>query len=70
MDSLIGIPSAKMVNAMAFFDKDKWEVSEGNLGLSCFSIKEPSSVVSEQSDFMVLMPSARLLMLPDVDSNS
>ncbi len=31
---LIGIPSASMVNAIAFFAKDKSEVSDGNLGLS------------------------------------
>jgi hypothetical protein len=67
---LIGIPSCRMVNAIAFFARDKSEVTEGNLALSWFSIKDPSRVVSEQVDFMVLIPFTRLLMLPLVDSKA
>jgi hypothetical protein len=59
-----------MVKAIAFFAKDRSELSDGNLALSWFSMKDPRSVVSEQVDFIVFMPLTRLLMLPLVDSKA
>lgn len=59
-----------MVKAIAFFAKDISEVNEGNLALSWFSKNEPRSVVSEQVDFIVLIPLTSLLMLPLVDWNA
>lgn len=58
------------MKAIAFFVSEMSEVSDGNLALSWFSIKDPRRVVSEQSDFIVLMPFTRLLMLPLVDSKA
>jgi hypothetical protein len=70
VDLLIGIPSESMVNAIAFFAKDISDVSDGNRALSWFSMNVPRRVVSEQSDFMVLIPFTRLLILPLVDSKA
>jgi hypothetical protein len=70
VDLLIGIPSESMVNAIAFFAKDISDVSDGNRALSWFSMNVPRRVVSEQSDFMVLMPFTRLLILPLVQDTT
>lgn len=67
---LMGMPSMRIVKAIAFFAKDISEVSEGNLALSWFSMNDPRSVVSLQVDFIWLIPLTRLLMLPLVDSNA
>jgi len=67
---VVGEPEGLAIVWIAFLAKDKSEVREGNLGLSWFSMKEPRSVVSRQSDFISLMPLTRLLILPLVDSKA
>ena len=69
-DLLIGIPSARIVKAIAFFASAKSWFTCGKRVTSWFSMKEPKRVVSEQVDFMVLIPFTRLLMLPLVDSKA
>lgn len=66
----MGMPSWRMPKAMAFLARDRSEVREAKRGWSWFSMKEPSCEVSEQVDFIVLMPLTRLLMLPLVDWNA
>ena len=70
MDLLIGMPSASIVKAMAFFASDRSDVMEPNRATSWFSMKDPRSVVSAQVDFIELIPFTRLLILPLVDSNA
>lgn len=67
---LIGIPSAKIVNAIAFFASARSVVTDAKRATSWFSMKEPRSVVSAQVDFMVLIPFTSVLMLPLVDSKA
>lgn len=51
-DSLIGIPSMRIVKAMAFLAKERSEFKDGNRALSWFSRKDPRRVVSPQVDFI------------------
>lgn len=64
------MPSARIVKAMAFLVREISDVRDGNRGLSWFSKNDPRRVVSEQSDFISLIPFTRLLMLPLVDSKA
>jgi hypothetical protein len=64
---LIGVPSASIVNAIAFFASEMSEVRDGKRPTSWFSIKEPRSVVSEHVLFIVFIPLTRLEMEPEVD---
>jgi len=59
-----------IVKAIAFLINDKSVVVEGNLATSWFSKNDPRRVVSEQVDFMVLIPLTRFEILPPVFSNA
>lgn len=59
-----------IVKAMAFLASAMSEVRDAKRGWSWFSRKEPKRLVSLAVDLRVLMPLARLLMLPEVDWNA
>src|ERR1700733_7646890 len=67
---IIGIPSARIVKAIAFFLRDISDVRPANRGLSWFSRNVPRRVESLQSDLIVLTSLTRLPILPDVEEKA
>lgn len=70
MNLLIGIPSARIVKAIAFLASEKSDVTDAKRATSWFSMNDPRRFVSAQVDFMVLIPLTSVLILPLVDSNA